>query len=92
MAKVHLDGRHLKKIQPKNEFLNFKKMSSGIVRTSDPSNYTICSLPQSRETIPLRKNRIRFYLLNRFDTWAHIAGRLNPDLNPEARTKPPQFI
>jgi hypothetical protein len=24
--------------------------------------------------------------------WAHIAGRLNPDLNPEARTKPPQFI
>jgi hypothetical protein len=24
--------------------------------------------------------------------WAHIAGRLNPDLNPEAWTKPPQFI
>jgi hypothetical protein len=23
---------------------------------------------------------------------AHIAGRLNPDLNPEARTKPLQFI
>jgi hypothetical protein len=28
-------------------------MSSRIVRTSDLSNYTICSLPQSRKTIPL---------------------------------------
>jgi hypothetical protein len=26
-------------------------MSSGIVRTSDLYNYTICILPQSRETI-----------------------------------------
>jgi hypothetical protein len=24
--------------------------------------------------------------------WAHIAGRLDPDLDPEARAKPPQFI
>jgi hypothetical protein len=28
-------------------------MSSGILQTSDLFNYTICSLPQSRETIPL---------------------------------------
>jgi hypothetical protein len=32
--------------------LNFKKMSSGIVQTTDLTNYTIGSLPQSRETIP----------------------------------------
>jgi hypothetical protein len=39
-------------------------MSSGIVRTSDLSNYTICSLTQSRETIPLKfkKKPIREYL------------------------------
>jgi hypothetical protein len=33
---------------------NFLKMSSGIVRTLDLSNYTICSLSQSRETFPLK--------------------------------------
>jgi hypothetical protein len=52
-AKVHPDGRHFKEIRSKNEILNFMKMSSRIVRTSDQSNYTICSLPQSRDTIPL---------------------------------------
>jgi hypothetical protein len=25
-------------------------------------------------------------------TWAHIAGRLNPDLDPEARDKRPQYL
>jgi hypothetical protein len=33
------------------------------------------------------------YLLSlRPHTGAHIAGRLNPDLNPEDRAKSPQFI
>jgi hypothetical protein len=31
-------------------------MFSGIVQTSNLSNYTICSLPQSREAIPLSWN------------------------------------
>jgi hypothetical protein len=36
-------------------------MSSSVVQTSDLSNYTICSLPQSRETIPLTKYHIKKY-------------------------------
>jgi hypothetical protein len=42
----------LKKFDRKMNF-EFINITSGIVQTSDLSNYTICSLPQSRETIPL---------------------------------------
>jgi hypothetical protein len=46
-------------------------MSSGIVGTSDLSNYTICSLPQSRETIPLSVKFFSGTLKNIVNAQAH---------------------
>jgi hypothetical protein len=38
-------------------------MSSWIVQTSDLSNFTICSVPQSRETNPLSPLRWEFLVI-----------------------------
>jgi hypothetical protein len=43
--------------------------------------------------VRIRMQNLEFRILIRnLEFWARIAGRLNPDLDPEARAKPLQFI
>jgi hypothetical protein len=71
-------------------FQNIKRLKSTHPTLHTPGLFSLWVVKNSLPSSTYRKSTKSTHPT--LNTWAHIAGRLNPDLNPEARTKPPQFI